>query len=106
MVKLLIVCLAAAATAEWFWWLVGGVAVAAVAWFAVRSYRAAAAELVADGLCAARVASRADEQHRQVLAGDDRGVYGVAFADVHEFERAAAKVHGTPSHRSPIALPA
>lgn len=76
MVKLLLVLVAACATAEWFWWFVGAAVLGVVVWLAVRGYKTTVAEIEADQQKAAEIVARADEQHAWALAGDDRGIYG------------------------------
>ncbi len=80
MLKLLLVLIAACATAELFWWIVGIAAVVGVVWYVSRGYRAAAAEERAERLESRRraqaLAADADREHRLVLADDDRGYYG------------------------------
>jgi hypothetical protein len=60
----------------YFWWIVAVAAVAALAWMTQRAFREIAAQEVAEARRQAAVARRADQQHRWVLAGDERGVYG------------------------------
>ncbi|MCX2931428.1 hypothetical protein ORI20_14175 [Mycobacterium sp. CVI_P3] len=80
MLKLFLVLIAACAAAEWFWWIVGTVAVIVLGVYVARGYRAAAAEDRAERASARRhareLAARADEQNALILAGDDRGMYG------------------------------
>jgi hypothetical protein len=53
-------------------WIVGAAVVVGALWFlAMRVWRASAAAAARAAIC-----GRADEQHRWVLADDDRGVYG------------------------------
>ncbi|WP_324666440.1 Hypothetical protein MUW33_2782 [Mycobacterium canetti] len=52
-----------------FWWVAGGVAVYAAVWWLWWEHQAATAERAA-------MAARADQQHAQIMAGDERGVYG------------------------------
>ena len=61
---------------EFFWWIVGAIALV-VAFYFIRSVVRAdgAARLAHEKYCA-EIASRAEQQHRWVLAGDDRGIYG------------------------------
>jgi hypothetical protein len=66
----------------YFWWIIAIAAVAALIWMAQRAFREIAAEEVAEARRQAAVAKRADQQHAWVLQGDDRGVYGLAGADV------------------------
>jgi uncharacterized membrane protein len=58
------------------WWILG-VVVLVVLFHAVRAQlRAARARAEADARRAAQIAARAEQQHRWVLRGDERGVYG------------------------------
>lgn len=61
------------------WWALAAAVVVLVAWRGYRRYLAVQAENEA-------VAARADVQHRQVMSGDERGVYGSGYADWAEFE--------------------
>jgi hypothetical protein len=56
-----------------YWWLAGAVA---VGWFGYRGYLIAAAEWREDLTEKQQLIADADRQHAQVLAGDERGVYG------------------------------
>ncbi len=61
---------------EFIWWILGAAALVAL-FFVLRSVvRAEHAHREARALRHAKIAARADEQHRWVLQGDDRGVYG------------------------------
>jgi lysylphosphatidylglycerol synthetase-like protein (DUF2156 family) len=66
----------------YFWWIIAVAAVAALAWMAQRAFREIAAAEAAEARRLAAVAKRADQQHRWVLRGDDRGVYGPAGAEL------------------------
>jgi uncharacterized membrane protein len=58
------------------WWILGTVALV-VLFFVVRAQlRAARARADAAARRAAQIAARAEQQHRWVLRGDERGVYG------------------------------
>ena len=58
------------------WWILG-VAALVVLCCAVRAQlRTARARAEADARRAAQIAARAEQQHRWVLRGDERGVYG------------------------------
>ena len=60
-----------------FWWLIAGiVAVTYGVYRAVRAIDRHAERVEAERRRLAEIAARADEQHRLVLAGDDRGVFG------------------------------
>lgn len=87
MIKLLVILIAACATAELFWWIVGGLLLATAVWYAVRTYRIAAAETAAEALTAHQdahaIAARADQQHAWTLAGDARGTYGQRTSSHH-----------------------
>ncbi|WNG93685.1 hypothetical protein [Mycobacterium sp. ITM-2016-00318] len=60
----------------YFWWIAAIVAPVVVAWIGYRMWQRHQA--ATDAAAAARVdiAARADQQHAQLLDGDDRGVYG------------------------------
>ena len=67
----------------YLWWIAAMAAVAALIWMAQQAFRSIEAIEAEDAQRAqaearrrAAVAKRADQQHRWVLAGDDRGVYG------------------------------
>ncbi len=66
----------------YFWWIIAIAAVAALFWMAQRAFREIAAAEAAEARRQAAVAKRADQQHRWVLQGDDRGVYGPAGAEL------------------------
>lgn len=58
------------------WWILGAIALAAL-FFVVRAQlRAARARREADAHHVAQLAARAEQQHRWVLRGDERGTYG------------------------------
>ena len=60
-----------------YWWLVAlVVAVVLAVKFGPGIYRRYQASAAAERRRVAELAARADEQHRWVLRGDDRGVYG------------------------------
>jgi hypothetical protein len=60
-----------------FWWVIVAVVVVAVAASAVWLCRMHhAAEIERRRRAHTAIAARADEQHAQVLAGNDRGIYG------------------------------
>ena len=61
---------------KFIWWILGAIAIVALFYLVraiVRAHRAA--RLAHEKRCA-EVASRAEQQHRWVLEGDDRGIYG------------------------------
>jgi hypothetical protein len=60
----------------YFWWIAGALAIAALAWMVHRAFQDIEAAEVAEARRQAAVAKRADQQHRWVIAGDERGVYG------------------------------
>jgi hypothetical protein len=60
----------------YFWWIIAIAAVAALVWMAQRAFHEIAAAEAAEARRQAAVAKRADQQHRWVIAGDERGVYG------------------------------
>jgi hypothetical protein len=61
---------------EFFWWIVGIVAVFALLHLMGWLIRENRKRRDAIARCHAAVAARADEQHRWVLEGDDRGIFG------------------------------
>jgi hypothetical protein len=68
-----------------FWWIVGAAALVGLVFLAraiVRWHAKRAAEYARyrEGL-----AFRADQQHRWVLRGDDRGIYGVEGAELMHY---------------------
>jgi hypothetical protein len=68
-----------------FWWIVGAAALVGLFFLAraiVRWYDRRAAE---SARYRAELAARADQQHNWVLHGDDRGIYGVAGADLMHY---------------------
>jgi hypothetical protein len=60
----------------YFWWIAGALAIAALVWMVHRAFQDMAAAELAEARRQAAIAKRADQQHRWVLAGDERGVYG------------------------------
>jgi hypothetical protein len=60
----------------YFWWIVAIIVPVALAWWGYRLWQHHQAAM--DAAAAERVAmrGRADQQHAQVLDGDDRGTYG------------------------------
>ncbi|MBU8830808.1 hypothetical protein [Mycolicibacterium goodii] len=63
--------------AEYWPWMVAGVAVAWLVRAAVRGYQAAVREAQRERARARELADRADQQHAWTLTGDQRGVYGL-----------------------------
>ena len=61
----------------YFWWIVAILAGVAFVWMAQRAFREIAAAEAAEARRQLAVAKRADQQHRWVMAGDDRGVFGL-----------------------------
>jgi len=58
------------------WWILGAVLVFALFAIVRHQLRLADARRETEAQHAAELATRADQQHRWVLQGDDRGVYG------------------------------
>jgi hypothetical protein len=58
------------------WWILGAVALVALFYVVRGQLRAARARADADARRAAEIAARAEQQHRWVLRGDERGIYG------------------------------
>jgi hypothetical protein len=76
----------------WYWTLLS-VATVVLVWRLVNGYRNVASERRA---AAARAAARntelidnATREHDQITAGDERGMYGVAWPDVRRYRDAA-----------------
>lgn len=65
----------------WLWWAVGAAAAAYLLW---STHKRLEEKRAAD----AAIALRADEQHRQALAGDPHGIYGAGAEVMEEFTRA------------------
>jgi len=61
---------------EFIWWILGAAALAAVFVVVRSAIRADRAQRAAIAQLDAEIAARAERQHRWVLDGDDRGVYG------------------------------
>jgi uncharacterized membrane protein YphA (DoxX/SURF4 family) len=57
-------------------WILGAIVLYVLFHVARSQLRAAGARTEADARRAAEVAARAEQQHRWVLRGDDRGIYG------------------------------
>jgi beta-lactamase regulating signal transducer with metallopeptidase domain len=74
------------------WWILGAT-VLVVLFYVIRAQlRAARARAEADARRAAQIAARAEQQHRWVLRGDERGVYGdYPVADVFRERRRSRK---------------
>jgi hypothetical protein len=58
------------------WWILGAAMLYLVFRVGRAQLRAAQATRAAEARRAAHIAARAEQQHRWVLRGDDRGVYG------------------------------
>jgi len=58
------------------WWILGVTALVVLFCVVRGQMRAARARADADARRAAQIAARAEQQHRWVLRGDERGVYG------------------------------
>lgn len=58
------------------WWILGAIALVVLLHVVRSQLRAARARAEANARRAVRLAARADQQHRWVLRGDQRGVYG------------------------------
>lgn len=61
---------------KFFWWIVAALAAVVAFYLGREVWRLFDDRRVAYERRCALLAARADEQHRWVLAGDDRGVYG------------------------------
>lgn len=64
-------------TAEFFWWIVGAVAIAAAGWLIYREWETRWWERLAADVENAEIIARADEQQALTAAGDPRGTYGI-----------------------------
>ncbi len=58
------------------WWILGAIALFVLFCIVRVQLRAADARRAADAQRAAELAARAEQQHRWVLRGDERGTYG------------------------------
>jgi uncharacterized membrane protein len=58
------------------WWILGVTALVVLFYVVRAQMRAARVRAEADARRAAQIAARAEQQHRWVLQGDERGVYG------------------------------
>jgi hypothetical protein len=58
------------------WWILGAIALFMLFRLVRRQLRVARDRTEANARRAARLAARADQQHRWVLCGDERGIYG------------------------------
>jgi hypothetical protein len=75
-----------------YWWLMLAVTAAVLVWkFGLPAYRAHLARLGAVSQVKADIAARADRQHQWVMQGNDRGMYGAAWADVQKYESQARR---------------
>jgi hypothetical protein len=61
---------------KFIWWILGATALVALFFVARSVYRAERARREEQAKLHAQIAARADEQHRWILAGDGRGIYG------------------------------
>jgi hypothetical protein len=72
-----------------FWWVLGAAAALITVAMVVGGIRGemvdAASKRAAERARLAEIAARADQQHAWVIAGDDRGVYGVAAHAMDSF---------------------
>lgn len=75
-----------------YWWLIALAITAAVLYRRVPQWWAShEASVAAERSRLAGVAARADVQHAQCMAGDVRGVWGVADAAMRDYEREARR---------------
>jgi hypothetical protein len=58
------------------WWILGAIVLYVLFWVGRSQLRLARTRREAEARRAAQVAARAEQQHRWVLRGDDRGIYG------------------------------
>jgi hypothetical protein len=61
---------------KFIWWILAALAAAAMIAFVFYVVQRADKRRTAELARKAAIAARADEQHSQILAGDDRGIYG------------------------------
>ena len=76
MVKLIAMLIAVSLAVKLFWWIVGIVGVIVAVHWGRRAVDWHAERVEAERRRLAGLVARADQQHRWVLAGDERGVYG------------------------------
>jgi hypothetical protein len=58
------------------WWILGAIAIVVLFRLVRAQLRAARAQREVDASRVAQLAARAEQQHRWVLRGDERGIYG------------------------------
>lgn len=75
--QLIAVLLVVGIIVRFIWWIVGIACLAVAVWACKRAYTQIRASQQARRQQLAELAARADQQHAWVLAGDERGVYGV-----------------------------
>jgi hypothetical protein len=68
-----------------FWWLIGAAALVGLFFLARAIARASSRRAELKAARRAAVAARADQQHKWVLQGDDRGIYGVEGAELMHY---------------------
>jgi hypothetical protein len=79
---------------HYIWWILAGIA----AWYVwqhwssieawtLGQWQAREAAHAAERKRLADIVARADQQHQQVLSGDERGLWGISSAAMKEFER-------------------
>jgi hypothetical protein len=68
------------------WWILGAVVLYLLFRVGRSQLRAARASREAQARRAAQIAARAEQQHRWILRGDDRGTYG-AYPPAHLFSK-------------------
>ena len=62
----------------WLWWIVAAVVVAAMLWQVGRM-------IEAGNTAKQAILDRAETQHRQVMSGDERGIYGAGYTDWRKY---------------------
>lgn len=76
MVQFIALLIAVAPAVKLFWWIVGIVGVVAAVYLVRRAVDRHAERVEAERRRLAGLVARADQQHRWVLGGDERGVWG------------------------------
>jgi hypothetical protein len=75
----------------YFWWIVATAAAIAFVYLGRQAWRAHCARVAELQTEHAAIAALADQQHSQVMRGDDRGTYGVAWPAMQAYEEATER---------------
>jgi hypothetical protein len=71
-----------------FWWVIALIVCAVILFRLAPTWWAAhEASVLAEEARLAGIAARADQQHNQVMSGDERGLWGVAWPAMRKYER-------------------